>query len=163
MMRVMRTFWFSIADLGFSQLCLKSFHREGKIFLASKCASMRQVLSVFLKEWKIFLAVAAVLSLQLISAGQLRLCGAVLIGGLLNFFYFLSTAARLEAAANSPAPQAKKIMLIGLLLRLGMIFAVLAVAVHISTELFLAAAVSFGVFYFATLFILARSEIKRKF
>ncbi|MBQ7723320.1 MAG: hypothetical protein IJT57_03255 [Selenomonadaceae bacterium] len=109
------------------------------------------------------MAVAAVLSLQLISAGQLRLCGAVLIGGLLNFFYFLSTAARLEAAANSPAPQAKKIMLIGLLLRLGMIFAVLAVAVHISTELFLAAAVSFGVFYFATLFILARSEIKRKF
>ena len=131
--------------------------------VASKCASMRQVLSVFLKEWKIFLAVAAVLSLQLISAGQLRLCGAVLIGGLLNFFYFLSTAARLEAAANSPAPQAKKIMLIGLLLRLGMIFAVLAVAVHISTELFLAAAVSFGVFYFATLVVLARSEIKRKF
>ena len=90
------------------------------------------------------------------------MCGAVLIGALLNFFYFLSTAARLEAAANSPAPQAKKIMLIGLLLRLGMIFVVLAVAVHISTELFLAAAISFGVFYLASLFVLARSELKRK-
>ncbi|MBR2774628.1 MAG: hypothetical protein IKD73_06540 [Selenomonadaceae bacterium] len=131
--------------------------------MASKCACMRQVLSVFTKEWKIFLAVAAVLSLQLISAGQLRLCGAVLIGALLNFFYWLSTVARLEAAANSPAPQAKKIMLVGLLMRLGMIFAVLAVAVHISTELFLAAAVVFGVFYLATLFVLARSEVKRKF
>lgn len=64
---------------------------------------------------------------------------------------------------NSPAAQAKKIMLIGLLLRLGMVFAVLAVAVHIATELFLASAVSFGVFYLATLFILARSEIKRHF
>ena len=123
---------------------------------------MSQVLSTFKENWKVFSAVAAVLSLQLISAGQLRLCGAVLIGALLNFFYFLSTAARLEAAANSPAPQAKKIMLIGLLLRLGMIFVVLAVAVHISTELFLAAAISFGVFYLASLFVLARSELKRK-
>ncbi|MBR0288374.1 MAG: hypothetical protein IJQ82_05290 [Selenomonadaceae bacterium] len=119
---------------------------------------MRQVLSTFKESWKIFLAVAAVLSLQLISAGQLKLCGAVLIGALLNFFYFLSTAARLEAAANSPAPQAKKIMLIGLLLRLGMVFVILAVAVHISTELFLATAVSFGVFYFASLFVLARKD-----
>ena len=131
--------------------------------MASKFASMRQVLGVFAQNWKIFLAVAAVLSLQLISAGQLKLCGAVLIGALLNFFYFLSTAARLEAAMNAPAAQAKKIMLIGLLMRLGMIFAVLAVAVHISTELFLATAVCFGVFYIAALFILARSDHKRKF
>lgn len=84
-----------------------------------------------------------------------------MVGALLTFFYFLSTAARLEAAANSPAAQAKKIMLVGLLLRLGMIFTVLAVAVHISTELFLAAAISFGVFYLTSLFVLARSEIKR--
>ena len=124
---------------------------------------MRQVLSTFKESWKVFLAVAAILSLQLISAGQLRLCGAVLIGALLNFFYFLSTAARLEAAANSHASQAKKIMLVGLLLRLAMVFVILAVAVHISTELFLASAVSFGVFYLATLFILARSEVRKKF
>ena len=139
------------------------FCREGKMLSASKCAYMRQVLSTFKERWKIFLAVAAILSLQLVSAGQVKLCGAVLIGALLNFFYWLSTAARLEAAANSPAPQAKKIMLIGLLLRLGMVFVVLAVAVHISTELFLVAAISFGVFHLFTLFILARSEVKRKF
>ena len=131
--------------------------------VASKFSIMKQVLGIFAQNWKIFLAVTAVLSLQLISAGQLNLCGAVLIGALLNFFYFLSTAARLEAAAQSPSAQAKKIMLIGLLLRLGMIFAVLAVAVHISTNLFLATAVCFGVFYLATLFVLARSELKRKF
>jgi len=123
---------------------------------------MKQVLSAFKQGWKIFFGVAAVLSLQLISAGQLRLCGAVPIAALLNFFYFFSTTARLEAAANSPAAQAKKIMLVGLLLRLAMIFAVLAVAVHISTEIFFATAVSFGVFYLTTLFILARSEVRRK-
>lgn len=131
--------------------------------MASKFARMRQVLNTFKKSWKIFLAVAAILSLQLISAGQLKLCGAVLIGAVLNFFYFLSTAARLEAAASAPAAQAKRIMLIGLLLRLLMLFAVLAVAVHISTELFLATAVSFGAFYLTALFVLARSEVKRKF
>ncbi len=141
----------------------KLFAREGKIFIASKFARMRQVLSTFKEQWKIFLAVAAILSLQLISAGQLGLCGAVLIGALLNFFYFLSTAARLEAAAKSSAPQAKKIMLIGLLMRLVMVFAILAVAVHISTPLFLASAVSFGVFYLTTLFVLARSEVRKKF
>ena len=91
------------------------------------------------------------------------MCGAVPIGALLSFFYLLSTAARLEAAANAPAAQAKKIMLIGLLLRLLMVFVILAVAVHISTELFLAAAVSFGAFYLTALFVLARSEVKRKF
>ena len=86
-----------------------------------------------------------------------------MIGALLNFFYFLSAAARLEAAANSPAPQAKKIMLLGLLMRLGMIFAAFAVAVHISTELFLTSAVSFGAFHLTALFVLARSEINRRF
>lgn len=126
--------------------------------VASKCACMRQVLSTFKESWKIFLAVAAILSLQLISAGQLKLCGAVLTGALLNFFYFLSTAARLETAANFSAPQAKKIMLVGLLLRLGMVFVILAVAVHISTELFLATAVSFGAFYLTSLFVLARKD-----
>lgn len=140
------------------QYSTKLFAREGKIFIASKFSCMRQVLSTFKGSWKIFLTVAAVLSLQLISAGQWRLCGAIPIGALLNFFYFMSTAARLEAAAQSPAPQAKRIMLVGLLMRLIMIFAVLAVAVHISTELFLASAVSFGVFYLTTLFVLARSR-----
>ena len=124
---------------------------------------MRQVLSTFKESWKVFLAVATILSLQLISAGQLGLCGAIPIGALLNFFCFLSTAARLEATALKPATQAKKIMLVGLIFRLLMIFVTLAVAVHISTELFLATAVSFGVFYLTALFVLARAEIKRKF
>ena len=136
---------------------------KGKSSLRRSVARMRQVLSTFKESWQVFLAVAAILSLQLISAGQPRLCGAVLIGALLNFFYFVSTAARLEAAANSPAPQAKKIMLVGLLMRLAMIFVVLAVAVHISTQLFLASAVSFGVFYLASLIILARAEVRKKF
>lgn len=89
--------------------------------------------------------------IQLISQGQFFLCGAVLIGALLTFFWFVSSAARLEAAAKRNSAQAKKIMLIGLLLRLGMIFIVLAVAARISTELFLSTSVCFVVFYVTAL------------
>ncbi|MCR5834114.1 MAG: hypothetical protein K6G55_05650, partial [Selenomonadaceae bacterium] len=71
---------------------------------------MKYVLNTFKTNWKIYLALAAVMALQLISANQFRLCGAILIGALLNFFYFLSTAARLQAAANAPRAQSKKIM-----------------------------------------------------
>jgi hypothetical protein len=79
------------------------------------------------------------------------LCGSVFIGALLAFFYFLSTAARLETAATMNQAQAKRTMLIGLLLRLLMISVVLAVAARISTELFLASSVCFIVFYVTAL------------
>ena len=102
-----------------------------------------------------FLAIAAIMAIQLISVGQYFLCGSILIGALLNFFYFLSAAARLEAAAKMNQAQAKRIMLLGLLLRLAMVFVVLAVAVHISTELFLATSVCFVVFYVTSLGVLS--------
>lgn len=124
---------------------------QGKIFQRRKLARMRQVIIIFGRSCKIFLAVAAIMVIQLISQGQFFLCGAVLIGALLTFFWFVSSAARLEAAAKKNSAQAKKIMLIGLLLRLGMIFTVLAVAAHISTELFLATSVCFVVFYVTAL------------
>ena len=77
--------------------------------------------------------------------------GSILIGAILNFFWFISLAARLEVAAQKNSVQAKKIMLIGMLLRLGMVFIVLAVAAHISTELFLSTSACFVTFYVASL------------
>lgn len=116
---------------------------------------MRQVILTFRRGYKIFLAVAAMIVIQLISAGQIFLCGSVLIGALLAFFYFVSTAARLETAARiNNVAQAKKVMLIGLLLRLLMISVVLAVAARISTDLFLTSAICFVVFYVTGLGVL---------
>jgi hypothetical protein len=82
------------------------------------------------------------------------LCGSVLIGALLAFFYFVSTAARLETAAKMNVASAKKTMLIGLLLRFLMIAVVLGVAARISTELFLTSAMCFITFYVTALGVL---------
>ena len=127
---------------------------QGKIFKRRSLARMKQVIFFFGRSYKIFFAVAAIMVIQLVSAGQIFLCGSVLIGAILNFFWFVSSAARLEAAAKKNSAQAKKIMLIGLLLRFGMIFVVLAVAAHISTELFLSTSVCFVVFYVTSLGVL---------
>ena len=127
---------------------------QGKFFKRRSLATMRQVIIIFGRSYKIFLAVAAIMTIQLVSVGQIFLCGSILIGALLGIFWFISTAARLEAAAQKNIAQAKKIMLIGLLLRLGMVFVVLAVAAHISTELFLSSSVCFVVFYVTALGVL---------
>ena len=119
---------------------------------------MRQVIFTFRRNYKIFLAVAAIMALQLISAGKLFLCGSILIGALLNFFYFISAAARLEAVEKMNQAQAKRVMLIGLVLRLLMVFVVLAVAIHISTELFIASSISFVTFYVISLGVLVYHE-----
>ena len=115
---------------------------------------MKQVIITFKRSYKIFIAVAAIMALQLISAGQFFLCGSIFIGALLSFFYFVSAAARLEAAEKMNQAQAKRIMLVGLGLRLLMVFIVLAVAARISTELFLASSVCFVVFYLTSLGVL---------
>ena len=130
----------------------------GNFFNASKIAAMEKILSVFKQSWKIFLAVAAVSALNFISVGKENLIGAILIGALLNFFYFLSAAARLESAAKLSSSQAKRTMLVGLVLRLLMVLVVLGVAVKISQELFLATAICFVTFYLTSLVIIIRSE-----
>ena len=119
---------------------------------------MRQVIITFGRSYKIFLAVAAIMALQLILAGKIFLLGSILIGALLNFFYFISAAARLEAAEKMNQAQAKRVMLIGLILRLLMVLVVLAVAVHISTELFIASSINFVTFYVISLGVLAYHE-----
>lgn len=127
---------------------------QGKFFKCRSLTRMKQTVNIFVRSYKIFFAVAAIMTIQLLSAGQIFLCGSVPIGALLSFFYFVSAAARLEAAEKMNHAQAKKIMLMGLLLRLGMVFVVLAVAVHISTELFLSTSICFVVFYMTSLGVL---------
>ena len=131
---------------------------QGIFLLRRKLANMRQVIVTFGRSYKIFLAVAAILAIQLFSADKLSLCGSIFIGALLNFFYFVSAAARLETAAQLSQPQAKKVMLVGLVLRLLMILVVLGVAAHISTEIFLASSTCFVTFYLTSLGVLAYNE-----
>ena len=124
---------------------------QGKKLKRRSLATMRQVITTFKRSYKFFLAVTAMMAIQLFAAGKIYLLGSILIGAILNFFWFISSAARLEVAAKKNSAQAKKIMLIGMLLRLGMVFIVLAVAAHISTELFLSTAACLVTFYVASL------------
>lgn len=133
---------------------VKFFFLQGKFLTRRSLATMRQVIKIFGRSYKIFLAIAAMMIIQLFAAGKIFLSGAIPIGAMLAFFWFVSTAARLEAAAKTNSAQAKKIMLIGLLLKLVMVFVVLAVAVHISTELFLASSACFVTFYVTALGVL---------
>ena len=64
----------------------------------------------------------------------------------------------LEAAAKMNQDQAKRIMLIGMILRLLMVFVVLAVAAHISAQLFVASSICFVVFYVTALGVLVYNE-----
>ena len=124
---------------------------QGNFFKRRSLANMGQVIITFKRSYKFFLAVTAMLAIQFVSAGKIALLGAILIGAILNFFWFISSAARLEVAAQKNSAQAKRIMLIGLLLRLGMVFIVLAVAAHISAELFLSTAACLITYYIASL------------
>ena len=131
---------------------------QGNYSIRRSLTGMKHVTVTFGRSYKIFLAVAAILTLQLLASGQFYLCGSVLIGALLTFFYFISAAARLEAVAQMGTDRAKRVMLIGLLLRLAMVFIVLGVAAHISTNLFLASSVCFATFYLTALGVLIYSE-----
>ncbi len=137
---------------------LKCFFVKGQgiINLRRSTTGMRQVLNAFGQSYKIFLAVAAILAVQLFGTGKLHLCGAILVGAILTLFWFLSTAARLETIIGTDKEKAKRIMLVGLLFRLGMVFAVLGVAVHISADLFIASASCFGTFYLTALAVLVK-------
>lgn len=121
-------------------------------------AVMKEILKTFGQNYKIFFAVAAMILIQLVAAEKIYLSGAILIGLLLSFFYIISVAARLETAAKMNSAQAKRIMLVGMVLRLLMVFVVLAVAIRISTELFLASASCFVTFYVTSLGVLIYSE-----
>ncbi len=129
---------------------------QGNYSIRRSLTGMKHVTVTFGRSYKIFLAVAAILTLQLLASGQFY--GSILIGALLNFFYFISAAARLEAVAQMGTDRAKRVMLIGLLLRLAMVFIVLGVAAHISTNLFLASSVCFATFYLTALGVLIYSE-----
>ena len=113
---------------------------------------MRDILISSIKRVKKFLMAATLLlAINLTANGEAELFGAVIIGYVLAAFYIASTAARLRSIMSMAQPTAKRQWLIGLALRLTMLFVVLNIAVHISPKIFFMVAVSFVIFYAAAL------------
>ena len=124
---------------------------------------MREIILKSIKRVKKFLIAATLLlAINLAANGRADLIGAALIGYMLAAFYIASTAARLQAIATMNQAAAKRRWLIGLALRLLMVFVVFNIAVHLSTEIFFTSAISFMIFYAAALLGLIMTSYKQK-
>ena len=109
------------------------------------------------------LGVTLMLAVNLAAESKLNLIGAVFTGYMLSMFYVISTAARLSSISTIEPAKAKRTMLVGLALRLLMLFAAFNVAIHISTEVFFIMAISFLVFYLIMLAGLVVHSYKSRF
>ena len=124
---------------------------------------MRDIILASVRRMKkFFIAATLLMVINLAANGRADLIGAVLIGYVLAAFYIASTAARLQSIATMNHAAAKRQWLIGLALRLLMVFVVFNVAVHLSTEIFFISAVSFMIFYAATLLGLIITSYKQR-
>ena len=124
---------------------------------------MRDILLASVRRMKkFFIAATLLMVINLAANGRADLIGAVLIGYVLAAFYIASTAARLNSIATLNQSAAKRQWLIGLALRLLMVFVVFNVAVHLSTEIFFTSAVSFMIFYAAALLGLIMTSYSQK-
>lgn len=124
---------------------------------------MREFLSVFVKRLLKSLGIVTLMvSLLLLSGGNGSLIGALLLGYFTGGIFVGTMVYRIWRSAGLSADGAKKQMLWGLVLRLGMLFIVLFTAVHISVQVFGVTVLGFLLFYGLSLvhLILGNIDIK---
>ena len=90
---------------------------------------------------------ALMVALNLAVGGQIFLLPAYLAGYFLAAAYLTVAGFRLRRTVGKDKASAKREMLIGMLLRLVMLFAVLGAALKISFNVFMTVIAGFGVFY----------------
>ena len=116
--------------------------------MCRKCWSMKKILSVSFKNVKkVLAAITIMIIINLAVIGHLELFPAVLIGYVLAAAYIISTAARLSSLVGLSQEQAKRRMLVGLILRIAMLLIVLLVGLKISQFVFFAMVAGFLTFY----------------
>ena len=109
---------------------------------------MKENLLAFLRNMlKSLGAVTLMIAVTLFSQGEGRLMGAVFIGYGTAAVYVWTMGYRIWRSAGLSVGSAKRQMLWGLLLRFVVLFAVLSVAIHISTKVFWATVSGFLIFY----------------
>ena len=125
---------------------------------------MREFLSVFAKRLLKSLGIVTLMvSLLLLSGGNGSLIGALLLGYFTGGIFVGTMVYRIWRSAGLSADGAKKQMLGGLVLRLGLLFIVLFTAVHISVQVYGVTVLGFLLFYGLSLvhLILGNIDIKR--
>ncbi|MBQ7477787.1 MAG: hypothetical protein IJT01_02660 [Selenomonadaceae bacterium] len=124
---------------------------------------MREFLSVFAKRLLKSLGIVTLMvSLLLLSGGNGSLIGALLLGYFTGGIFVGTMVYRIWRSAGLSADGAKKQMLWGLVLRLGMLFVVLFTAIHISVQVFGVTVLGFLLFYALSLVHLIWGNIDMK-
>ena len=124
---------------------------------------MREFLSVFAKRLLKSLGIVTLMvSLLLLSGGNGGLIGALLLGYFTGGIFVGTMVYRIWRSAGLSADGAKKQMLWGLVLRLGMLFVVLFTAIHISVQVFGVTVLGFLLFYGLSLVHLVQGNIDIK-
>ena len=124
---------------------------------------MREFLSVFAKRLLKSLGIVTLMvSLLLLSGGNGSLIGALLLGYFTGGIFVGTMVYRIWRSAGLSADGAKKQMLWGLVLRLGMLFVVLFTAIHISVQVFGVTVLGFLLFYGLSLVHLVQGNIDIK-
>lgn len=124
---------------------------------------MREFLSVFAKRLLKSLGIITLMvSVLLLSGGNGGLIGALLLGYFTGGIFVGTMVYRIWRSAGLSADGAKKQMLWGLVLRLGMLFVVLFTAIHISVQVFGVTVLGFLLFYALSLVHLIWGNIDMK-
>ena len=109
---------------------------------------MKKILSVSFKNVrKVLAAITIMIIINLAVISHLELFPAVLIGYVLAAAYIISTAARLSSLVGLSQEQAKRRMLVGLILRIAMLLIVLLVGLKISQFVFFSMVAGFLTLY----------------
>lgn len=109
---------------------------------------MKKILSTSIKNVKsVLVIVTFAIAFNLIVEGHFELLPAVFIGYVLATAFIISTAARLSSTIGLTKDQAKRRMLLGLLLKLLMLWIVLLVGLKISELVFFSMVTGFLSFY----------------
>ncbi len=124
---------------------------------------MKEVLSVFVKRLlKSLAAVTLMVFIMLAAEGRGSLVGALLLGYFTGGVFVGTMVYRTWRSAGLSADGAKRMMLWGLVLRLGTLFLVLFTAIHISVQVFSMTALGFLLFYGLSLLHLMQANADGK-
>ena len=112
---------------------------------------------------KLLLAVTLMIVINLIVVDHIELLAANLVGYFLAAIYIFSTAMRLSSILGLSQEQAKRRMLIGLILRMAMLLIVLFVGLKISEMVFFSIVGGFLTFYIIAHLGLIITSYKRSY
>lgn len=113
--------------------------------------------------FKALAACTAIILLSLFQAGQLHLIGGVIAGYLVGIAWYGIVLARLMRSAEMTVEQAKRQMVVGMILRFLLLVAVLVAAIHISMDMFITVFGCFALVYVLGLLLLLVAGYQGRF